>query len=626
MRQETREAAIDHHHNVVGIYHRIHNSQHSFRQLLCCLLQVEITMSSGVSSWHKQQRKKEQSKNKVARIAARDAKVKETKTVTEIDDEIRKLKRQFKTDETMPHSVRSKLERLQKERKLVQEELDKQPREAPKVVIKKDAFQPLSNPKVSVYFDPVMNPYGEPPPGQPRLYHRLPSLGGGVTRSLEESWVPGEPEVLRPPPPPPPRQQQQEQHVHSSQRDYQRSNQNVPRPATSTNQNQSHERSGPSSWKQPKVQSSTTGSQPSANKRTEPEEPKVSKFLQNPDALPEMPQASASVKRRGLNVDIWASNDEIEYEQVVGTFDGLEGLAEDKGKVEWYYRDRQDQVQGPYPEVQITQWVKAGFFPADTPMRTSKANVWKPLTHYRIFSSVLPEAETKAKPKTADTVQDRIALLKQQQQQDEKEDQEDSVQARIARLKGLKPSSNDADEAGSPESENSVQARISALKQQLPTTQASQQEDNDKSDYDNSDDSETLQARIAAIRGESSVPAPSPPPPPKASVQDDQIPAYAYPVDSDNETPPYYPVDNDAVVDDDMDDIPYPTDDAYPVTDDYPNDDSYPVTDAYPIEPYPPTEGESEVSAKDQGPPKKKVKVDKDIVAFLPSHLQKRNK
>jgi hypothetical protein len=107
------------------------------------------------------------------------------------------------------------------------------------------------------------------------------------------------------------------------------------------------------------------------------------------------------------------------------------------------------------------------------------------------------------------------------------------------------------------------------------------------------------------------------------------------------EAPPSYPVvdDNDhayPVVDGGGGggaypaDLAYPVDDAYPADEAYPVDDAcptdadvaYPVTNAYPAGdeqlPYPVTD------AIIEQPAKKKIKVDKEVVDMLPSHLRKR--
>ena len=84
-------------------------------------------MSSSLSAWHKKNHKKQVLKNKTARIAARDLKVVETKSISDIDAELRTLTKPYQKDDTvMPHAIRSKVDRLTKERKLLVAEQQKQ--------------------------------------------------------------------------------------------------------------------------------------------------------------------------------------------------------------------------------------------------------------------------------------------------------------------------------------------------------------------------------------------------------------------------------------------------------------------------------------------------------------------
>ena len=66
---------------------------------------------------HRQQRKKEQQRNKQQRIKARDEKVVQTKTAGEIQKEIQNLKRR----KNLQPGEKQKLQRLEKELKLVKE-------------------------------------------------------------------------------------------------------------------------------------------------------------------------------------------------------------------------------------------------------------------------------------------------------------------------------------------------------------------------------------------------------------------------------------------------------------------------------------------------------------------------
>jgi hypothetical protein len=120
-----------------------------------------------------------------------------------------------------------------------------------------------------------------------------------------------------------------------------------------------------------------------------------------------------------------------------------------------------------------------------------------------------------------------------------------------------------------------------------------------------------------------------------------------YPVDEEYPSVSPYPAADDYPAA-----APYPGDDAYPVDEPYPvaepypgaeeEDSSYPVLDAYPAtSSYPdtsdvaPTAGDGpdpsypvvgpQVAPEPQ-PVRKTIKVDKDVVAFLPSHLRKRKR
>ena len=107
---------------------------------------------------------------------------------------------------------------------------------------------------------------------------------------------------------------------------------------------------------------------------------------------------------------------------------------------------------------------------------------------------------------------------------------------------------------------------------------------------------------------------------------------FSYPIggDDDNEVSAYPVDDDDAVYD-----VPYPTDGMdHPATGTYPEfsatstvDDGmaeYPAVGAYPSECG--ADGYDDVVPQDPStasPPKKKVKIDKALVALLPSHVQK---
>ncbi|GKY98992.1 hypothetical protein MPSEU_000854900 [Mayamaea pseudoterrestris] len=619
------------------------------------------------------QHKKQLLKNKTTRLAARDAKVIETKTVAEIDAEIRNLQRPYKKNEDniMPHAIRSKIDRLNKERKLLQQELESKPVAAAASNTKTTTFVPLERPQVSIYYDAVMNPYGEPPPGQPRLYHRKPSLGGGVTRTLMEAWVPGEPEFIPPPPPPPP---PPPRHAPPQQRNAQikvnKADASSQRPAHKpTNQQQ---RSSRTDDKQPSVEKAKT----ETKQQEPPEEPKqpapiISKYLVDPTQLPEMPEASASVRRRGLKHDIWASSDEVDYEATVGSFVGLDGSVAVE-RSDYYYIDASGSTQGPFPEANMRQWTSAGFFSGETLIRTSKSKHFTKLGQCSALASALPEKQkqNQAKDDLKDDsgLESRIAMLKQENDDAE---EDDTVEARIARLKGNHPQQIDTD--AEDREEDSIEARTARLKdgpskmhmnneleddhrnEERVASRQHEEPCNDKQDevddsfetriavlkkdhsaeLRNDDDDNTsvvdehdLVARPvkSAEGGHEQTMFKAPEGAFAATYTDndtDETTAYPYPVGDADELPAY-PIDED-----DFEVAPYPLHDAeYPVTDEYPATDDYPATDAYPIsDPYPDagaTDNRNSVEESHREPPKKKIKADKDVVAFIPSHLHRR--
>jgi len=115
---------------------------------------------------------------------------------------------------------------------------------------------------------------------------------------------------------------------------------------------------------------------------------------------------------------------------------------------------------------------------------------------------------------------------------------------------------------------------------------------------------------------------PSPPYP----IDDQDMGATPYQVTDSGETPPSYPVDHPYPVDDAYPaDVAYPVDDAYPADEAYPADDAYPADVAYPVtDAYPTDEQQPYPMDAIEQPAKKKIKVDKEVVAMLPSHLRKR--
>ena len=672
--------------------------------------------SNPMQEHHKKQRQRQVQKNKQQRSKARDEKVVQTKTVESVKEEIRALEKRGKHHK-LQAPEEQKLQRLKKELKLVQEAAEAakkaqaEQEHASRFQPKQRSLTELDDPRKSVYYDAQFNPYGAPPPGKPRLYHQR---GGGVTMDIRMAVVPGEEEPPPPPPPPQPTEQQRHQHHKPSPSrpppgPQQSVTSSSPRPTQSPPSKQEakppQEEAAPSTDEEEK--SEEKNEEPSAS--TEQETKKLSP--KKPVAIPSLPPASQAVQRtqrcrkQAGMADIWASNEEVEYERQINNIDveaddvgsSLKTKKTKKHKkkkvpLEYYYQDRAGQVQGPFTKSQMMGWMEAGYFPLDTTMvKTSRNEDWIPM------GDVTSLQKQKAAPEKS-SVEDRVAALKNggaTNVQDEDEAEGMSIQARIAALKGGAPKEPQEDAEAM-----SVQARIAALKGEAPKAQ----EDDTEQDSNNES---SIEDRIAALRGQA--PGPNQPdddnmalrpsypeddnqesemgvaPYPAAAVDDQDGGVAPYPAVEDGDASgvatypvaPYhatgheaedlveaysvapYPVaeeDNDGGVlaypvapyptgdgdDDDMavaayptehaeDDgavAAYPTDTAYPAGDDL----AYPVTDAYPTgeedggmdatEAYPPPASGVAVEETAVAAPKKTIKVDSALVAFLPSHLQ----
>jgi hypothetical protein len=369
-------------------------------------------------------------------------------------------------------------------------------------------------------------------------------------------------------------------------------------------------------------------------------------------SLPPPSKAVQRVRRAKVSVDIWASNEEVEYERRANQVD-LEAddigaaIPKEKSKhnkkkkakkppLEIYYLDRLGQVQGPYPKAQMQSWFAAGFFPPTTMVKTNRNDAWIPVGD---LPALQPESKNDSTLEESGGVDD--------------EEANNDLQSRIAALK----------------KEMTVEERIAALKQQ-----------NQVSDNPSDEQSSAIQDRIAALRAahrpdtnddtnDTSLPPPPPPTrqelPHEYPVDEDDPP---YPINDNNNTspPPSYPLDEHDMAPyptgdepppypvDDEDNDAYPVDDSYPISDSYPlpEDDSgegaYPVTEAYPVIDEYPESGVDDnnyeyptPSVQDDDAPvyplppaptqadqqqKKVVKVDKDVVAFMPSNLIHRKK
>jgi len=668
-----------------------------------------------MESYRRQERKKELSKQKKARIAARDEHVKEHKTIAEINTAMANLERRKNKN----HGETMKLQRLQKELKLVKEATKNRPKKAS--LQPKKPLTELDDPRKSVYYDERMNPFGAPPPGRPRLYHRR---GGGTTMDVKEAIVPGlEEEKLRQ------QQAEQPQYIQEYGKDGTAIISDAPKlvPSEIPQQQKVPPPPPPPPPQQQKQQQTIPPPPPPPPLPTEPAPP-ASIIPKEPPSLPNPSSSVARTgkrKKRKLAADIWASTEEVEYERVHSGID-LEQADAAKAAINWYYYDNYNVLQGPFTAVQMEEW--KGYFRPHTLVRRGPKGKFVPMSSIPSFlvpsedndtaSSVAVESNPRVnnhrrKEKKQqqeqyqqqegkemdgiasqqeggndddddDSVQARIERLRQLEQREEKEgreednDDDDSVQARINALRGDNTAAKEGEDERKDNTNNTIQSRIDSLRQQhqqanddendddTDSVQARTQalrDDNDSSTKDDNktDNDEDIQARIEALRRDTTKATHSnevPPGPIMGNIpaypvlDNDEPPAYpimdnddppAYPT-MDNDEPPAYPIGDDAAYPVDeyenaasaaypMDDgIAYPTDVSYPVTDAYPIDDDddgggdQTAAAAYPLPP--PVIPDDVIPGNDASQEKKKkvVKIDKAIVGFLPSHLQKKRK
>ena len=571
--------------------------------------------SNPMHGYHRQKRQKEVKKNKSQRIKVRDEKVVQTKTVAEVQDEIRNLKKR----KNLQSSEQQKLQRLEKELKLVKEAADARPKE-PLNLPSEHQTKPLTeldDPRKSVYYDERMNPYGAPPPGKPRLYHQR---GGGVTMDIRHAAVPGE----EAPPPPPPRSAHgvPRDARHDHPRDSSRNQQGTKSQADNTTvHRQEGSRKEESSLRRPH-------SGPSVTQTAAPVEQiaEQARDVTNPLVTPNLPAPSKAVlrSRRGkASVDVWASTEEVEYERLANHVDleahdvGAASLKKMKPKtkkppLEIYYQDRAGHIQGPFPKAQMLAWMAASFFPPTTMVKTNRNETWIPMED-------LPALKTEGPaPTQKDSVEDRVAALKHVS----------SVEDRIAALRAesCAPNGDKNEEVhGVPHDSSSI-----------PTLPPPPELSEDPSPY-------VVDNNVGAY---TSVNSDSPPlypmvddysddaQPPNSDEDDGgNGPAIAqYPV-MDGELPEY-PVDED---------VAYPTDTAYPIPEGEDDALCYPVTEPYYALDQPHGDGEGDfpqsgafdgdgvapiypTRVPESAEPLKIVKVDKELLTFMPSHLQSRKR
>ena len=574
--------------------------------------------SNPMQGYHRQKRQKEVKKNKSQRIKVRDERVIQTKTIAEVQEEIRNIKKR----KNLQASELQKLQRLEKELKLVKEAADARPKE-PLFLPSEQQTKPLTeldDPRKSVYYDERMNPYGAPPPGKPRLYHQR---GGGVTMDIRYAAVPGE-EPPPPPPPPPrsaaqggprdarpdPRDSSRNQYVTKSQVDN-----------TTSHRDEAFRKEESSLRRQHMAPSSQTAQAvQTADKARD-----VAKPLVTPN-LPAPSKAVLRSRRGNASVDVWASTEEVEYERLANHVDleaddvGAAAVKKTKQKtkkppLEIYYQDRAGQVQGPFPKAKMLVWMAASFFPPTTMVKTNRNDAWIPIDDLPALKIECPA------PAQKDSVEDRVAALKHA----------DSVEDRIAALRAESGAPKKSDRNEEAPGLRDDLRNVPALP---PPPELSQGPP--PYDVDNK------------LGTDTSVNSDGPPPYPTVDDYGDGQALYSDEDDGDNgaaiapypqmdEELPAYPVDED---------LAYPTDMAYPIAEGDDDDDAacYPVTEPYhaldqpqgddgggTLPPSGPLDGDGvapmfPVHVPASAEPIKIVKVDKELLTLLPSHLQSRKR
>jgi GYF domain len=405
----------------------------------------------------------------------------------------------------------------------------------------------------------------------------------------------------------------------------------------------------------------------------------------DPSRPPTLPAPSAAVQRAGKSVvDIWASTEEVAYEAKV-SFLALEGVgtavvlpaqsstvvastavvpsvvpttvvSTKKTSKAWYYQDLSGTVQGPYSMAEMRAWVQAGFFPHSTLTARHATGPWQALQHVPALlvhghdgAVVAPSSDSPTRDTVESSVSDRIAALRQSAAAAPSDvdapplSSSSSVQDRIAALRSssLVPSEQNENnnppfrtsESGHPLSsvqdciaalhhaaengietstESSVADRIAALRANVPEREPAEQQVGITSTVDQFADSLV----------------PPPPPPPLYNSNDKSVAPYLIAHDesaisfSAPNAELAYPIEDG--------DIPYPVDEEE--EDDEGVTGAYDTADSFFLEndsseqdiPYLPANIQSDKVGELPSPPQKKIKVDKSLVALLPSQLQKR--
>jgi hypothetical protein len=565
---------------------------------------------SSVSDWHRRQHKKLQQRNKAARIAARDEKVLQTKNASEIREEIQRLERQYRDIQNRPHGIQNKLDRMQKELKLLQKNAPEPDQKLHKQQHHQQgkqqlpAFTKLEYPQVSIYYDPVLNPYGAPPPGQPLLFRKR---GGGVTPNINEADMPS------------PSMKQSSENETKTENPTKRH-----KTVKNSNQNNMNALDRQAQRKAPQVtrEAKTQNQQQQQQTPTNQSSQTINEILDSSSISP-LPKPSASVGRskRKLAADIWASQEEVEYEQRTGGVE-LEGVVStavtatdaptgssskampsvEENSDSYFYKDTSGNVQGPFSLHQMVQWTEAGFFPHSTPIRKTTVGPWKLLSQCPELWAPNDAAAAAAAPTTSTTTAAFAPA------------QESSVEERIAMLRAENDASQEhrrVHEQENPVEVDTVESRIAKLRAEK-----------------NQNEIPSAESRIAALRAKQDDEMPPPPPPPSSG--------------SNNEIQPPYP----------LEDIPLPPPKSMPNSEvflSYPIDDfSYEDLDenVVAVGPYPENDTISHYNSVEENfvkdnivftpeapammptehpTKKKKAQVDKAVVSLLPSKLQKRS-
>ena len=583
----------------------------------------------GLNNWHRQKRKRELQKNKEQRIAARDAKVKETKTVASVRDEIRNLERQHKDAEIRPHNIQSKIDRLKKELKIVQQEKNSnqsikssQAANFPKGSSAASTWKPLQNPSLSVYYDAVLNPYGEPPPGKPSLYH---TPNGGTTTDLCQAGLPGQP-PLKP------------SYVENPPK---LSSDNKNR---RTSKGSNHESNGQT----PNVSQNLAISDKERMIRTGSKQKRASDSLLSVNR-------PKRYGRQNLAADIWADDDDIDFQdRQTATQQRLENLAEcqterTSTEEQWQYRDQAGIVQGPFPLFQMKEWIVAGFFLPSQLVRRSPSGAWTSLENTSLHrGSVVkkkPVPQTCTEMRRPLTVQDRIAALRAEHVLNSVDEDQSNVKEETLTVNHEdKPSVNRDFNSSSVE-----EALAPPFSRYVDCNEERKDSGGAVSGHTTEDDAGRSQGGpYVQPRSENPSDGPNAP----NEVLEDMY-SVPYPVEGfcvyendDRDQYPLhegdmanvpYPVDEPYPTHEgDMADVPYPVDEPSDVNPDMENapylvdhehtnvDDGHcPVVDTYPImEDFSGgVDHGEEDSPKDRG---KKARLDKDVLSLLPAHLRKK--